>query len=141
MDASSQHTLVGLNFLGNYSNEGRCNSNGPLLLWNKALEAQTRRRSLKGRKQKALFTVIKKGHVRSKRSRRILMKKRTRLEGSRRSQNVIEKRISTLRKLVPNSESVGLDGLFRDITDCILSLQMRVKVMQIMVKVLSGCDD
>jgi len=70
------------------------------------------------------------------------MKRRARAEGSTvRSGYGIERRVRTLKKLIPNSESMGLDGLFRETADYILSLQMRVKVMQIMVKVLTGSDD
>lgn len=73
----------------------------------------------------------------------ILMKRRYRLQGSTRpAANVFEKRVRVLRKLVPSTkESEGLDGLFRDTNDYILALEMRVKVMQIMVKALSGGSD
>ncbi|KAG6787023.1 hypothetical protein NC652_007064 [Populus alba x Populus x berolinensis] len=85
----------------------------------------------------------KKGrHARSKRPGRILMKRRARAEGSStRAGYGIERRVRTLKKLIPDSESMGLDGLFRETADYILSLQMRVRVMQIMVKVLTGSDD
>lgn len=74
----------------------------------------------------------------SKRPRMILMKRRrNRVQGCRRPANVFEKRVRVLRKLVPNKGSVGIDGLFRDTADYILALEMRVKVMQIMVKALS----
>ncbi|XP_052210559.1 uncharacterized protein LOC127813570 [Diospyros lotus] len=94
----------------------------PSPLLRKALKAQVTKRRLQGRKQKA--ALMKKGHIRSKRTRRV----------SRRSESIVDKRVRTLRKLIPKSESVGLDGLFRHTADYILSLQMRVKVMQIMVK-------
>ncbi|XP_021904467.1 transcription factor UPBEAT1 [Carica papaya] len=75
-----------------------------------------------------------------RRSRRVLMKRRRRVvEGSRRRVNAIEERTRILKKLIPNStKSMGLEGLFRETADYILSLQMRVQVMQIMVKVLGG---
>lgn len=68
------------------------------------------------------------------------MKRRRRVvEGSRRRVNAIEERTRILKKLIPNStKSMGLEGLFRETADYILSLQMRVQVMQIMVKVLGG---
>lgn len=69
-----------------------------------------------------------------------MMERRARLEGSRRPTNVVKKRVKTLRKLVPNSESMGLDGLFRETADYIMSLQMRVQVMKVMVNLLSGFD-
>ncbi|KAL8457366.1 hypothetical protein ACS0TY_035283 [Phlomoides rotata] len=55
--------------------------------------------------------------------------------------NAIEGKVTTLQKLVPNCESEGVEGLFREIADYIMALEMRVKVMQIMVDLLSGCDD
>lgn len=77
---------------------------------------------------------------RNKRRRgRIVMKRRARLmESSRRRGNKVERRVTKLKRLVPNGdESKGLDGLFRRTADYILTLQMRVKVMQVMVKVLT----
>ena len=77
-----------------------------------------------------------------KKPRRVLMKRRVRLmEGSGRRGNGIQRRLRTLKRLIPNSECMGLDGLFRETADYILSLQMRVRVMQTMVKVLSGSDE
>ncbi|KAE9460365.1 hypothetical protein C3L33_07688, partial [Rhododendron williamsianum] len=83
--------------------------------------------------------------ISKRRPRMILMKRRHRLQAAgstRPAANVFEKRVRVLRKLVPTQESEGgLDGLFRDTTDYILALEMRVKVMQIMVKALSGGSD
>lgn len=84
--------------------------------------------------------------ISKRRPRMILMKRRHRLQAAgstRPAANVFEKRVRVLRKLVPTQESegTGLDGLFRDTTDYILALEMRVKVMQIMVKALSGGSD
>ncbi|RDX74473.1 Transcription factor UPBEAT1, partial [Mucuna pruriens] len=70
--------------------------------------------------------------------RRILMKRRG---GSRRGSNGIRRRVRTLKSLIPNVDSLGLDGLFRETANYILSLQTRVRVMQVMVKVLTGSDD
>ena len=58
-----------------------------------------------------------------------------------RTANAIHKRVKTLKKLIPKSESMGLEGLFRETADYILSLQMRVNLMQTMVKVLSSGSD
>ncbi|KAL8544866.1 hypothetical protein ACS0TY_005175 [Phlomoides rotata] len=55
--------------------------------------------------------------------------------------NAIEGKVTTLQKLVPNCESGGVEGLFRETADYIMALEMRVKVMQIVVDLLSGCDD
>ncbi|OMO81545.1 hypothetical protein COLO4_23526 [Corchorus olitorius] len=116
-------------------------------LWSKLVEAQAA-------KKKRLMKVSCRRKVRNawscrRRPRSIMMKRRPRQaageEGSRRPMmNPIEKKIKTLKKLIPNNdelEPMGLDGLFRETADYILSLQMRVKVMQIMVKVLTGSDD
>ncbi|GFZ04515.1 hypothetical protein Acr_17g0000870 [Actinidia rufa] len=112
-----------LDFLGNF--EGGCSPNGPLALMGLDLGAQSRRRR-EGRKQ----------YIRWRRSRRFS----GRLGGPRRRKTVVEKKVRALRKLVPKSESMGLDGLFRDTAEYILALQMRVQVMQIMVQVLSGSE-
>ena len=82
--------------------------------------------------------------LRCKRPRRILMKRRARLEGSRRNsgRRGVQRRVRTLKRLVPKSSAcTGLDGLFRETADYILSLQMKVKVMQVMVKALTGSDE
>lgn len=93
---------------------------------------------------------INGGHIviRSKRpaagGRILTMKKRARrVEGSRRPAAAfgIQRRVRTLKKLVPNGEAMGVDGLFRETADYILALEMRVKVMKIMMKVLTGCDE
>ncbi|KAJ0053454.1 hypothetical protein Pint_00838 [Pistacia integerrima] len=104
-------------------------------LWNKVLEARSKRRWIVRKQRK------NGGHVRTKKPRRILMKKKARLEGSRMPANGIQRRVKTLKKLIPKSESTGLDGLFRETADYILALEMRVKVMQIMVKVLGGSEE
>nr|XP_009774609.1 PREDICTED: transcription factor UPBEAT1 [Nicotiana sylvestris] len=71
------------------------------------------------------------------------MKRKVRLEGSRRSENhEIGRKIRVLKKLIPNCEaSMGVEGIFRETADYILDLQMRVKVMQIMVNMLSASSN
>ncbi|KAL2324714.1 hypothetical protein Fmac_023772 [Flemingia macrophylla] len=86
-----------------------------LCLWSKVLAAQAKKGTKRG----------------VRRPRRVLMKRRG---GSRRG---IRRRVRTLKSLVPNSDSLGLDGLFRETASYILSLQTRVRVMQVMVKVLT----
>ncbi|KAF3436561.1 hypothetical protein FNV43_RR23653 [Rhamnella rubrinervis] len=125
------------------SYEDKCNSNGSLR--NKDLDARAKRRC-QGTK---LRKMTRKNKPMMRRRRNVLMKRPApapaparlgRLGGSRRRANGIERRVRTLKRLVPNSnsDSIGLDALFRETADYILSLQMRVRVMQIMVKVLSG---
>lgn len=96
-------------------------------LWTKVLEKS----QLIGRKcswQKGIRHIMKKEKCRS-----ILMKRRVR----RRSSKEIEKKVKMLEKLIPNRESSSSIGLFRETADYIWGLEMRVKVMQIIVNVLS----
>lgn len=87
--------------------------------------------------------------VAARRSRVMLVKSsgRRRLGRSTGNRNLqIARRVRILKKLVPSrrereSESEpesGLDNLFREAADYILALQLRVKVMQVMVDVLSS---
>ncbi|XP_050238949.1 transcription factor UPBEAT1 [Mercurialis annua] len=78
--------------------------------------------------------------MKSKRIRRALMKNRAGLRGRSRSRtaNGFQKKVKTLKKLIPNCQSVEVEGLFRETADYILSLQMRVNLMQKMVEVLSS---
>ncbi|KAL5859271.1 hypothetical protein ACOSQ4_000567 [Xanthoceras sorbifolium] len=120
-------------------NENDSKSSGSL--WNKVLEAQAKRRRQAIRKQKVLLWK-NGGHIRCRRPRRISMKRRSAgVEVPRRPANAIDRKVRTLKKLVPNSESMGIDGLFRETADYILALQMKVNVMQVMVKVLTGSDE
>ncbi|OIT30115.1 transcription factor upbeat1 [Nicotiana attenuata] len=79
--------------------------------------------------------------MRKERCRNILMKRRVRVECyCRRSSNYdIERKVRILHKLIPNCESsMGLERLFRETADYVLALEMRVKVMQILVNELSA---
>ncbi|KAK6941108.1 hypothetical protein RJ641_030639 [Dillenia turbinata] len=122
--------------------KGGCRSSGSL--WSQILEARAKRRC---QRRQTRRTGVNGGQLRSKRRGRNLTRRRTRTRRAlqdgprRRPINGIERRVGTLKKLVPNSESMGLDGLFQETADYILSLQMRVKIMQIMVKVLSDSDE
>ncbi|GMH25746.1 hypothetical protein Nepgr_027589 [Nepenthes gracilis] len=121
-------------------NEGTCKRNEPL--W-KVLEAHHQHHHHhqqplpKGRRSRTKERVV------LVKAKRIKMKRRALVEGSRRRRGgvdeVIERRVLTLRKLVPNSQwKGGLEGLFGDAADYIVSLQMRVRAMQLMVDALSG---
>ncbi|ONI14792.1 hypothetical protein PRUPE_3G008700 [Prunus persica] len=84
------------------------------------------------------------GVVKNKRTtkrRRILKKRGTlkRLQQSARMRsNGIQRRVKTLKRLIPKTDSsTGLDGLFRETVDYILSLQSRVTLLQIMVQALA----
>ncbi|KAI3460743.1 hypothetical protein Pfo_017406 [Paulownia fortunei] len=77
-------------------------------------------------------------------NRRIFMKRRARFDRSIRPRNPIERKVRILKKLIPNCthQSMGVERLFGETADYIVALQMRVKVMQIMVDALSsGSDD
>ncbi|MED6127017.1 hypothetical protein PIB30_084050 [Stylosanthes scabra] len=86
---------------------------------------------------------------RTRTSRRELMKRigggsrRTSRGGANKASNGIQRRVRRLKSLIPNSgdSNMGLDGLFRETANYILSLQTRVRVMQVMVKVLTGSGD
>ncbi|XP_059311041.1 transcription factor UPBEAT1 [Lycium ferocissimum] len=116
----------------------KCDLSDPL--WTKVLEKDqymTRRRySWLSRKANG-------GHMRKERCRRVLMKRRVRVEGYRRSSNEIERKVKILQKLIPkcdSSSSMGLERLFRETADYIWALEMRVKIMKIIVNVLSAPD-
>lgn len=66
-----------------------------------------------------------------------LTRRRDLLQGTRRPVSLVGKRVRVLRRLVPNGESMELDGLFMEVADYIACLQAQIKVMQIMVELLS----
>lgn len=76
-----------------------------------------------------------------KKHRRVLKKRSAFRRSSQRPNNGIERRIKTLEKLVPSDKSIGLEALFGETADYIKCLQMKVKFMQIMVKLLSPPDE
>ncbi|EYU46826.1 hypothetical protein ABFS82_04G005900 [Erythranthe guttata] len=77
-----------------------------------------------------------------RRSRRsMVMKRRARLDRCIRPINAIERKVRILKKLIPNSEYMGVETLFRETADYIVALQMRAKAMQIMVDALSASAD
>lgn len=75
-----------------------------------------------------------------RRPKKIIMKRRASLKGCRRPLNGMERKIKVLQELVPNGNSMCLDGLFMEVAAYIMHLEMQVKVMQIMVKVLSDSN-
>lgn len=75
-----------------------------------------------------------------RRPKKIIMKRRANLKRERRGLNGMQRRIKSLQELVPNGNSMSLDGLFMEAADYIMHLEMQVKVMQIMVKVLSDSN-
>lgn len=134
--SAGEHSLL-VSFKGKVQgNEEMVHYKSNETLWEKVMEGQAKRRCPPRNKHKH------GRHAEGKRPRRVLMKRVARVEGStRRAGYGVGRRVRTLKKLIPNGESLGLDGLFRETADYILSLQMRVRVMQIMVKVLTGSDD
>lgn len=84
----------------------------------------------------------KKPYKHLRNSRKILMKGRRRLNIHQRDkENGIERRVKTLKKLIPNHDSQGLEGLYRDTAAYIISLQMRVRLMQFMVDLLTNSQN
>ncbi|XP_021836057.1 transcription factor UPBEAT1 [Spinacia oleracea] len=81
---------------------------------------------------------------RRRKTRKVLMKRRRSIF-RRRDENGIEKKVQTLQRLVPtrvgSDNNQGLDGLFTDTASYIISLQMRVRVMQIMVDVMENSQN
>lgn len=109
------------------------------------MEVQAAKRRWHGKKQR-MARKYSRHVLRSKKldtAARILMMRKTARLGSRKhANNGIRRRVRTLKRLIPNGESMGnLDGLFRETTDYILSLQMRVRVMQTTVNVLTNSDE
>ncbi|KAG1365315.1 Transcription factor UPBEAT1 [Cocos nucifera] len=96
--------------------------------------------AVRRRKQMARTKRIGGGTAAWTRRQMVSRKKWALVEGSRKPRSHIERRMKKLRRLLPNGESMELEGLFRETADYIMCLQMQVKVMQIMVSVLSPMD-
>ncbi|KAH1122457.1 hypothetical protein J1N35_005617 [Gossypium stocksii] len=111
----------------------------PLLSLDCSDQMSESKRRLKVKKQRVWGKTVKRHWRCRRRSRSMLMKRIP--EGCTRTLNPFQKKVKTLKKLIPNKESMGLGGLFRDTAEYIMCLQMRVKVMQIMVKVLTGSNE
>nr|XP_004496369.1 transcription factor UPBEAT1-like [Cicer arietinum] len=126
MGISSHPSLVSLTLKDFIEGSDEVNNNSSYL-WSKVLEAQSKK------------VEVTKKRMKSRRTRRISMKRRI---GCRRGSYGIQRRVRTLKSLIPNSDdSIGLDGLFRETANYILSLQTRVRVMQVMVEVLNESDE
>nr|XP_011468816.1 PREDICTED: transcription factor UPBEAT1 [Fragaria vesca subsp. vesca] len=115
-------------------------------LWNNNVLQGTRQRRAMTSTTTKRSGVVLKNKKRAADGKRILKKRNRRsLQfGAKRENNGIRRRVRTLKRLIPNSDSKsveGLDGLFRETADYILCLQSRVRLMQMMVKALAGSDD
>ncbi|KAF9618116.1 hypothetical protein IFM89_000075 [Coptis chinensis] len=99
-------------------NNGMSKSSSGSSMWNKAFAAQSIRRRQERREK--IRRINRHGW------------------STRRPRICMVRKVRTLKKLVPNGKSVGLDGLFRETAHYIMSLETQVKVMQIMVCGLSG---
>ncbi|CAN4113608.1 unnamed protein product [Withania somnifera] len=109
-------------------NKGKCDLSNPFL------EGQRRLRRQRG----ITYNVVNGRYTKGKKCKNRLMKKRrVRMEGYRRTENEIGRKVRVLKKLIPNCKDLGMEGIFRETADYILALEMRVKVMQVMINVLS----
>ncbi|XP_047974819.1 transcription factor UPBEAT1 [Salvia hispanica] len=59
----------------------------------------------------------------------------------RRQRSDVRRKVRTLKKLIPNCESMGVEGLFKETAEYIAALQRRVKVMQTVVDALATPSD
>ncbi|KAI3506583.1 hypothetical protein L1887_21142 [Cichorium endivia] len=135
-DQDFQQTLGDLlKIEGKYMNDSSRN-----LLWKKVMEAQDKKTWLGGCKKKTRRNPIKR-HITLKMMKRRRVR-RAGHQGSRRATTlVIERKIRTLKKLIPNGDSsVGFDGLFRETAEYISNLQRRVRIMQAVVDALSSSE-
>nr|GEX88094.1 RNA-directed DNA polymerase, eukaryota, reverse transcriptase zinc-binding domain protein [Tanacetum cinerariifolium] len=123
-------------------------------LWKKVMEAQAKKTWLGSWKQKmnnmqqrekhhsnSTITTTRRVHIPTRNNTLKMMKRRRARrvgQDGRRSRRatatIIERKVRTLKKLIPNGDSsVGLDGLFRETAEYISSLQLRVRLMQAVV--------
>jgi hypothetical protein len=73
------------------------------------------------------------GVISRRRSVKHKIHRRKLLEGSRKPVAQIVRKLQTLRRLVPGGDSTEIDDLFCAAADYILTLQMKVRVMEFMV--------
>ncbi|VVB03596.1 unnamed protein product [Arabis nemorensis] len=94
--------------------------------------------TLEGQRKESIWVVMRRQRARRALVKKIMIRPKKSLEASRRPCRAIHRRVKTLKELVPNTKtSEGLDGLFRQTADYIMALEMKVRVMQTLVQVLS----
>lgn len=126
MGADSPHSFIGpLGFEGLDSDNSNGSSRGKPVASKRRLQAKKRLRIIRRR---GANTIEKRNRVRASRS-------------VVRCSWKIERRVRMLKTLIPNGESMGLEGLFQETAEYILSLEMRVKMMQMVVEMFSGSSD
>ncbi|CAG7873541.1 unnamed protein product, partial [Brassica rapa] len=97
--------------------------------------------TLEGQRKESVWVSMRRQRARRALVKKIMIRPKKNLEASRRPCRAIHKRVKTLKELVPNTKSSeGLDGLFRQTADYILALEMKVRVMQTIVQVLTETD-
>ncbi|GJY83217.1 hypothetical protein Tco_0496593 [Tanacetum coccineum] len=129
-------------------------------LWKKVMEAQAKKTWLGSWKQKmnnmqqrekhhsnSTITTTRRHIPTRNNTLKMIKRRRARRVGQegRRSRRatttIIERKVRTLKKLIPNGDSsVGLDGLFKETAEYISSLQMRVRLMQAVVDAFSNSE-
>ncbi|CAI9300431.1 unnamed protein product [Lactuca saligna] len=110
------------------------------LLWRKVMEAQVKKTWLGGWKTKIRRCPTRNNTLKMRKRQRV--RRAASHRGSRRATTrVIERKVRTLKKLIPNGESsIGLDGLFIETAEYITNLQRRVRIMQAVVDALSCAE-
>ncbi|KAL0674749.1 hypothetical protein Bca4012_002730 [Brassica carinata] len=97
--------------------------------------------TLEGQRKESIWVLMRKQRARRALVKKITIRPKKSLEAHRRPCRAIHRRVKTLKELVPNTNSSeGLDGLFRQTADYIFALEMKVRVMQTMVQVLTETD-
>ncbi|CAH8332903.1 unnamed protein product [Eruca vesicaria subsp. sativa] len=98
--------------------------------------------TLEGQRKESIWVLMRRQRARRALVKKIMIRPKKSLEAHRRPYcHAIDRRVKTLKELVPNTKpSEGLDGLFRQTADYILALEMKVRVMQTMVQVLTKTD-
>ncbi|KAJ4768093.1 Transcription factor UPBEAT1 [Rhynchospora pubera] len=114
----------------------RCKQTRSSSLLIRAVQQSTSSSSLRRNKQ-----IMARGNIGVISRRRAMQKNnRRKVEGSRKPVGPIVRKIQTLRQLVPGGDMTEIDDLFCAAADYILTLQMKVRVMEFMVNMFTPQD-
>lgn len=126
-DSPKHSFIVSLGLKGLDSDDSNGSSRGKPVASKRRFQAKRRLRIIRRRGANNI----------EKRNKKVGASRRSVVRCSRK----IEQRVRTLKTLIPNGESMGLEGLFQETAEYILSLEMRVKMMQMVVDMFSGSSD